>query len=497
MSEERIIADRTLLLRVMDRAFQKSRNGWEWSDSNVNCLSHIVDRIRYDVHGHRLSYAPGDEKKITYATREEHVWCDEKRTRSTLGRYLRRRLGVESERLSDERLQQLSEFVFSVRYPVEDMIKIVSGKELISAYKRNAGGSSCMTGHDSELMTMLAENPDKCSILIFGDDIARALLWTADCGQKVLDRIYPNYGGHIEALVQWAHSKGIYTRTTQCATFHAFTDGGQSERAARFISNIARDLRITVTRPSNDMYPFLDSFYNAREDGRDKLILSCMEGFGEYELQQTNGEITSGNCCSYCDSHDEDGYEVEGEWYCEDCFHNSYTICESCDEPTSNDYTCYVSDICETWCEGCVDHHTAICYRCDDRVTTDSMTVAEDTSNAFCEDCTGIHLESCERCGSYFEDDVANGLCTDCGTDCDECGERAKNDDLENGLCEDCGTDCEGCDKRINNDDLENDLCTDCGSDCEECGERVPNTEVNEDDLCKSCAKELAEVVES
>ena len=58
--------------------------------------------------------------------------------------------------------------------------------------------------------------------------------------------------------------------------------------------------------------------------------------------------------CESCGEQlsDDDAYWYEGDAFCENCFYDSYTYCERCDEPISRDY-CYIDRDGYHYCNRC------------------------------------------------------------------------------------------------------------------------------------------------
>jgi hypothetical protein len=57
------------------------------------------------------------------------------------------------------------------------------------------------------------------------------------------------------------------------------------------------------------------------------------------------------------------------EWYCHDCFNESFYICERCNEPVPQDDATFYDR--QYWCENCLNENTFVCEGCDNRYYSD------------------------------------------------------------------------------------------------------------------------------
>lgn len=142
--------------------------------------------------------------------------------------------------------------------------------------------------------------------------------------------------------------------------------------------------------------------------------------------RQEAEEVEEGQrCCYGCgEIHDEDDMrEVDGDWYCQDCFNEDYSICERCDSVVSNDdlvcpdnggvYCCddcaeadghYRCNDCNSWinsrrdgrynddegntiCIRCYENNYGTCYSCEETFHNDDLTYDEDEGEYYCDSC--------------------------------------------------------------------------------------------------------------
>lgn len=149
-----------------------------------------------------------DKGHIVYVRDEKDIKNNMKNISTTLSRYIRRVVGIDSSYISDSDLEMF-QLAFNLRYNCNDNsllsnISIVNGDKIVEGYRDSLIGS-CMTGSRSYLVEFYAVNPDKVSLVLL-DKAARALLWNTSEG-KVLDKIYgPPFARCI--LRKWAEDKG-------------------------------------------------------------------------------------------------------------------------------------------------------------------------------------------------------------------------------------------------------------------------------------------------
>jgi hypothetical protein len=133
----------------------------------------------------------------------------------------------------------------------------------------------------------------------------------------------------------------------------------------------------------------------------------------------------------HCDRavHRDDMYFIDNEWYCQECADEA-SHCDCCDHITFADmFEIHQSDsrYPMIYCESCASQESSICEGCSDQW------IDTDLKDGLCPECG----TECDECG-YRKCDIEDGLCDDCGTDCDECGDRRPADTVECGICDEC-----------------------------------------------------------
>lgn len=158
------------------------------------------------------------------------------------------------------------------------------------------------------------------------------------------------------------------------------------------------------------------------------------------ERLNTIEEITCASCGCIIDP--EDAYEVDGDYYCEECFYEEFAVCERCGKVIPQDDAIPVynlrGDIIEYVCDDCVDDYSndsascryAYCaingkvYRKVDmrRLWYRGENFAGDSvyNKVWVNDFAYDELYYCDDCGNYVSADdwdADYGCCNDCAAD--------------------------------------------------------------------------------
>ena len=144
-----------------------------------------------------------------------------------------------------------------------------------------------------------------------------------------------------------------------------------------------------------------------------------------------------------------EGHEVDGEWYCDDCFEQQFAVCPECGEIVRKDDDYYYEG--EWYCEDCWNEYFAVCERCGEIEPKEEMTWIEDEECYVCDICRARFYSRCERCDEWVRDGYINTVytdsrrryseswCDDCADEyswiCDECGDRYSEDVPDDGNC--------------------------------------------------------------
>lgn len=218
--------------------------------------------------------------------------------------------------------------------------------------------------------------------------------------------------------------------------------------------------------------------------------------------------------------------EVDGKFYCEDCYDENFFVCDHCGKVERKTNRYCIEDTEEDLCETCYEkgEDDGIYFRCEDcggYFSENSRTYVEGYGDV-CNDCIDAYYY-CDDCGCYYcssdviwVNDVDGYVCDDCRERyyvyCEHCEEyvRADNAQQIDGTwycnycvanyahrCDHCGELYMGDDYSIVDDEL---LCPDCYDHiteaCYECGEvhlRANMVEVDGEWYCEDCVPERDE----
>ena len=152
-------------------------------------------------------------------------------------------------------------------------------------------------------------------------------------------------------------------------------------------------------------------------------------------------------CCN-CEEKfaESEMHEVDGEWYCDDCFDEYFTTCDNCGEVIDRD-DAYCTPNGEVYCEDCFNENCVVCERCGETIWNDDATEVQTGSDSstqyWCEECVRFYATQCDECGEWFSDRLdyvyatwdGNRVCNDCidngdYTSCDRCGDWVHVDDV-------------------------------------------------------------------
>lgn len=344
-----LLAERVRLIRAMTAATTPG-GVYTLSATYIPVILEAIQKIRADEEGDFLSYSKVNADQISYSQSNR----TNRRTRTTLSRYMRRRLGLSPDIFPDAVMQNFARSIFARMHDnVHDRIKIVQGQELMNAYREGLGGHTCMTGTAAIHETLLATNPSKAQLALYKlapGRYARAILWTCDDGTKVLDRIYPNDGAHVHVFHRWASENEIaYRRLNGAAT-------GMS----RILLVPDANKEVTLNMACGT-FPYMDTFRWGIPNYETNTI-TLTNQWNEHHLYQLN--TTSGEA------------QKHGRFFvrCAKC----QTLIQNTSRSVA-DVIYFDSDWNETHtdklCLGCAEEYTTQCSWCGRRAPTASMTV--------------------------------------------------------------------------------------------------------------------------
>lgn len=347
------------------------------------------------------SFSLDSPGQIAYADRPADRYRTDKRTRTTIGRYLSRRLKIQIDRRITEAIELIARDggYVETAFRIETDVPKVYRKTDKGTYQ----GHSCMSDNPNECLDFYVNNKIPC--LVFGDYDGRALLWTLDNGKKFLDRIYPDNGQIKAHYKQYCHDHGIMMRRHNALPSGRETDGP-----------------LTVSVNCGCPMPYMDTFGWANDD-LDSLC-SMPRGGHDIELHNTDGSEPEGEDAAYCERceercDEEDLHRVDDQYVCRDCLENAH-YCESCQEYTFDDNGASVEG--KWFCSECLEANAIYCERCNEYAHENNATIIDD--EPICNDCAE-EANVCAGCGEPTFDDLetieGKEYCESCAEEANVC----------------------------------------------------------------------------
>lgn len=370
----------------IDEARQTASEYFRDAVEHDSVFSSLYARIfEHDENEHYMGLSLEDVGKVSYAAKPIFKYDARRRIKTTLQRYLLRQFDTDKLGVSDSELDSFCRRFWKT-HTADTSIELVNGEDITEAYVQEFGGSSCMTG-DAKCVELYELNTSVVSLLKYqrAGCEARALVWQTTDNQTVVDRIYPNDGAHVDAIHEYALSRGWWVRAdNSLPSGTTYFRNGAGETCG--------DFRVRVKACS--YMPYLDSF-GYGDDDCGAVILSCNDSEGTFEFHGTDGSSSgSSTPCFDCDcrlSEDEQIRDGDGDIFCSDCYYQRYVTCDNCGEDTSHDNAYNVDDSC--YCEQCYLDNFSGCDRCGKGTPHDELTTVRVSA---CH--TYDEKQWCERC---------------------------------------------------------------------------------------------------
>ena len=388
MLPESLESARTMLLNTIRRTLDDNQ------DPNVAAVAQTLWTAAYssftnhELAYHYLALSMDQPKRVAYASKPGYTLDVARRTHTTLQRYLIRQLKVIEGDITEATVARYATLFWSYLGESPEQFTIVRGAAVTKRYEEEFGDSSCMCGRRDvvqlyELNTMVVGM--LCYDGVHGQ--ARALLWTCDSGETVVDRIYPNSGSHISVIQRHATSQGWLYRIHNGAPEYGltFTDG-----------NGRQTDRLTVTvNPAPPLWPYLDSF-RYTDDIKDRTTLSIQKKvilFNNTDGTHDNSSIV----CTECGNpYDEDDMStIHGYSYCINCRDEMFGFCDHCGEYYNIDETTYVQYV-GYLCPQCLEASYSACDQCCTYVKT-SECIRQPSNEILCQSCHEEHINELEE----------------------------------------------------------------------------------------------------
>lgn len=350
----------------------------------------ILERVLEDKESFYVGFSNDSPDMVSYAAKPEFKTNINKRTKTSFGRFVRRRL--EMKDIPDHILGDITNFIMTGESP-DDNIKVLRGDAVQNAYKNHTGDSSCMTGDSSILTAFYAKNPKKIGMAIATNtrgNSARAILWTTDAGVNILDRIYPSSSSAADMLRKWAKSNGYLMRTSS-----GIADGN--------VVKISDGKQHYITLVDTGYYPYFDTFCFA-DIYQGKIFLSnAREGMSAM-IRNTNGKPTRleycicDDCGKYMYKNTERPLKLDNRYVCEACYRKEIVKCTKCRTDIKKSKSKEISG--KHYCTDCVEKYNfSPCSSCG-VVHEFSHKV---NGSILCDPCFTKNYGYCEECGSFEE----------------------------------------------------------------------------------------------
>lgn len=331
------------------------------------------------------------------------------RMKMKTGRFLTRKLGLNSGFLDDVQIRKISDAVNMKLFP-DIETRLDSGEQITQNYEDAVGGSSCMTGSDAQYTLLYESNPDRFQqlIMFYNGNSARAIVHKLDNGRFLMDRIYSDSEHLKDKMFDYAREHDWIYRTYTSAGSYNVSNGMSSECI------------VSGLNYEDGEVPYMDTLIKyCIERGQLTIFHRNVNKSADGTLDSTCGNLSeSGYTCCCCNDrvHEDDIYcNDNGNHYCLDCYHEYYFYCEHCNNDCSVDDQVYITDKCFHVCQYCADSHYYQCQECEKYFSLDA-TYTVDEDELCCENCIDNYSQ-CESCGEYFSTIDDDGYCENCQDD--------------------------------------------------------------------------------
>lgn len=384
-------------------------------DGAFSAIAETLDTGAPDTFAH---VSIEDDASIAYTQSAEKGERDIQ-TRTRPGRFLARYFG---EKLTAPEISAFAAAFATLYAPVKFKLA-KTPDDIVAVYA--VGPRSCMRGDDA----VRVYGAGDLAIAYLGDKAsevtARAIVWPE---RMIYGRAYGDEIRLTDAL-----DRAGYT----------YANAGEAWHGARL-------LRVEVGEYSFAC-PYVDMAYAVEDCG--EYLRLAPHGFDCRTQSGVVGEApyTCAACDTGLEADNAHSCEASDSVYCEDCFSERFSYCDSCDNyADADDFHLVNPDTRrETYvCDDCVRNASDI-YTCEDcpsgrdRWTDDYIRIVADC--AYCEEHAQAHVE-CEECNADAGADAAEVagrmLCTDCArnvAECAECGDEFDTRGAHRRYCDACG----------------------------------------------------------
>ena len=267
----------------------------------------------------------------------------------------------------------------------------------------------------------------------------RQFLFLDSSRKLFVDRAYPATKWSVEPLL---FSMGFNTTPIVQNSFYPYFPATfpNDERALPYLDKIG------ITK---------DGFYSTEKGARNG-VMSCLDHSGGFFEFPDFDDICGTRRCCNCDCRvtEDEEYWHDGGLYCSDCFWDSFSRCEHCDEIIPCDDAFYVEDV-GSLCEYCFNEHYFTCDECSETCSNDEQNTVINRRGdeyTYCNHCVERYANYCEECEKYYTHEVDitevddKYLCPECLSDgyyyCEGCEKYVENSEYypeeHGGLCREC-----------------------------------------------------------
>jgi hypothetical protein len=284
----------------------------------------------------------------------------------SFGRLIRRKLSIPREIIRDDVLAKLSEIIVTSIWKEVEGVERLYGAEIVEAY-RLYKGSSCMNGDRCKYVEIYAHN-NNASLLVSREPranrpVAKALLWTSDSGELLLDRLYANDDYYEKGMdiVRFARNLGA------CIGEKLFS------------RQYFKGHQVTLDYSKCEYLPYIDSFCTISKNNVEDstIVLSC--------TNETN-------------LHDPHGRGI--------------IVCAKC----STKYVCVLSNRCPSCSTVNIEKSLFVCTDCDSNFYCEDNVyrIQSDGNRIVCDECIR-NYRRCSNCNDWFRPGRSDSdYCDDC-----------------------------------------------------------------------------------
>lgn len=454
----------------LSTSFRRSLERWDAQGCEI---SHAIlngftttEQLDYvTIRDGLMSFFPAHPERVQQFT-DDGKWKRDGRQDGKPGRILRRFLLPDMlATFSDKEIEDFGNRVKADQVSEDGGLTLVVGDDIAHWYDGETYApdqytlnNSCMRYGEDAYFRVYTDNPDRVAMLIRTNDdgqlLGRAIVWTADDGATVMDRVYGTdvtvsaFREHATAQGWWV--RGYNSYDANCWYVNPATGSGEYRSWTITLRNMPE---------SHQSWPWLDTFCYVNLDA--DLLTNDSDAFHTHVARETGGYLSrceddEPDVYAYCENCEDDIVDVDDAYYDAD---TGRTLCESCFLALPHCYGCDTRssglDVSEgpdgeTYCESCYAERWTDCDDCGEALAIDSEELTTIDAGSYCDACIGAHATRCDACDAWVDDDDCESFDTDgapiavCNTCMAEhrpacpCGVLNFRNDFTDGLCHWC-----------------------------------------------------------